>query len=69
MADPGHRTSAALDYGYKQLPYEPFLGGGLITALSVPIITAVGLPVFTVASIVVTALCGWLGMRRSAEST
>ena len=69
MADPEHRTSAALDYGYKQLPYEPFLGGGLITALSVPIITAVGLPVFTVASIVVTALCGWLGMRRSAEST
>jgi len=69
MADPEHRTSAALGYGYKQLPYEPFLGGGLITALSVPIITAVGLPVFTVASIVVTALCGWLGMRRSAEST
>jgi ESS family glutamate:Na+ symporter len=30
MVDPQRRTSTANDYGYKQLIYEPILGGGLI---------------------------------------
>ena len=47
MVDPQRRTSTADDNGYKQLVYEPILGGGLITALSVPLITEFGLPAFT----------------------
>ena len=31
MVDPQRRTATADAYGYKQLPYEPFLGGGLLT--------------------------------------
>jgi glutamate:Na+ symporter, ESS family len=54
MADPAHTAGAARGYGYKQLFYEPFLGGGVLTALSVPIIVAVGSLAFGIASAVVT---------------
>lgn len=64
MSDPRRSTDAARDYGYKQLLYEPLLGGGLLTALSVPLITALGLPAFTVASLGATAVVGWIGVRR-----
>ena len=69
MVDPQRRTSTANDYGYKQLPYEPFLGGGLITALSVPLITDWGLVPFTIASIVATmAMWLWGTLRRRAPA-
>ncbi|GAB25079.1 sodium/glutamate symporter [Gordonia polyisoprenivorans NBRC 16320 = JCM 10675] len=64
MVDPRRETSTANAYGYKQLPYEPFLGGGLITALSVPLIVAIGLPWFTAVSVVAVAVIGVWGMRR-----
>lgn len=63
MTDPLHVTTAARDYGYKQLLYEPFLGGGLLTALSVPLIASLGLPAFTGFSVVATVVVGWLGVR------
>src|SRR5690606_4574642 len=34
MVDPRRKTTTATAYGYKQLIYEPFLGGGIITAFS-----------------------------------
>lgn len=64
MADPQRRTTTTNDYGYKQLPYEPFLGGGLLTALSVPVITQMGLVPFTIGSVILTGLVGLWGMRR-----
>ncbi|OBA99864.1 sodium:glutamate symporter [Mycobacteriaceae bacterium 1482268.1] len=64
MVDPQRRTSTANDYGYKQLAYEPILGGGLITALSVPLITAFGLPAFTFASFALLIAIGVWGVRR-----
>lgn len=64
MADPQRRTSTANAYGYKQLPYEPFLGGGLITALSVPLIVSMGLGLFTALSAVAAVLIGVWGIRR-----
>ncbi|WP_348789956.1 sodium:glutamate symporter [Leifsonia sp. NPDC080035] len=54
MADPGRTTAAARAYGYKQLTYEPLLGGGILTALSVPIILVIGPVWFGVASAVIT---------------
>jgi ESS family glutamate:Na+ symporter len=64
MADPGRTTAAARAYGYKQLTYEPILGGGVLTALSVPIILQIGSLWFGVASLVVTAgLILWGTMR------
>lgn len=51
LADFGQsQGNVATTYGYKQLTYEPILGGGIITALSVPFITDVGLVPFTVVS-------------------
>lgn len=55
MADPAHSTNAAMSYGYKQLFYEPFLGGGILTALSVPIILNVGSLAFGITSAAITA--------------
>lgn len=64
MVDPRRQTSAATDYGYKQLAYEPILGGGLITALSVPLIAILGLPAFTIASMILVVLVGLWGIAR-----
>ena len=55
MADPAHTTGNAAGYGYKQLFYEPFLGGGVLTALSVPIILSIGSLMFGIASACATA--------------
>ena len=64
MADPARSTAAARAYGYKQLTYEPLLGGGILTALSVPIILVIGPVWFGAASAVVTvALILWGVLR------
>lgn len=58
MVDPKDKTEAMESFGYKQLLFEPFVGGGIITALSMPAIILLGLPTFTIiASIVCIA---WL---------
>lgn len=65
MADPKRQTNAATAYGYKQLTYEPLLGGGIITALAIPLIADVGLMPFAVASAIITvALAAWGMLRR-----
>jgi ESS family glutamate:Na+ symporter len=68
MADPAHTTGAAMGYGYKQLFYEPFLGGGILTALSVPLILSIGSLTFGIASAVAAAgLIVWgLALNRHA---
>ncbi len=42
MVDPDGRTKAMEGFGYKQLLFEPFVGGGLFTAISVPLIVQLG---------------------------
>jgi len=70
MVDPARRTTTANDYGYKQLPYEPLLGGGILTALCVPLITGWGLLPFTVVSGLVAAALGvWGCLRRRGRRT
>lgn len=36
--DPENRTPAAMSFGYKQLLHEPFMGGGLWTALALTLV-------------------------------
>lgn len=48
MVDPHNKTNAVESFGYKQLMFEPFVGGGIITALAMPIILNIGLPWFTI---------------------
>lgn len=38
IADPDNKTPAYEAFGYKQLVFEPFFGGGLVTGLALPII-------------------------------
>jgi ESS family glutamate:Na+ symporter len=42
VTDPQQKTPAYESFGYKQLGFEPFFGGGLITAGSVPLIAQFG---------------------------
>ena len=40
--DPENKTPAAASFGYKQLIHEPFMGGGLWTALALPLVFTLG---------------------------
>ena len=42
MADPKQESPAYEAFGYKQLVFEPFFGGGLVTAASIPLIVQLG---------------------------
>jgi glutamate:Na+ symporter, ESS family len=74
MADPNNRANAMESFGYKQLLFEPFVGGGLFTALSVPLIAQLGpWPVLGITSaLLATAMAVGLlyfGRRRSDATT
>ena len=59
MVDPDGRTRATEGFGYKQLLFEPFVGGGLFTAASVPLIAQLGpWPVFGIAAVLLIASVG-----------
>ncbi|MCC5822253.1 MAG: hypothetical protein LAT64_09405 [Phycisphaerales bacterium] len=58
MSDPQDKTGAMNAFGYKQLLFEPIVGGGLFTAASLPLIAQYGpLPVLAGVSVVMLA---WL---------
>ncbi|HIW47383.1 MAG TPA: sodium:glutamate symporter [Candidatus Yaniella excrementigallinarum] len=42
MADPRQKSPAYEAFGYKQLVFEPFFGGGLVTAAAIPVIVQLG---------------------------
>jgi len=42
LADPTNKTGAREGFAYKQLIFEPFMGGGLITATAVVVIAELG---------------------------
>lgn len=42
IVDPEGVTPTLESFGYKQLGFEPFLGGGLLTAMSLPLIAQFG---------------------------
>ena len=43
VADPDDESPALEAFGYKQLAFEPIFGGGLITAISIPVMYAFGI--------------------------
>lgn len=58
MADPENKSGAMESFGYKQLLFEPVVGGGLFTAASLPLILHFGpLPILIFCSFLMT---GWL---------
>jgi ESS family glutamate:Na+ symporter len=53
IADPANTSPAMEGFGYKQLLFEPIVGGGIFTAASVPLIFYFGpLPMLALAIIV-----------------
>lgn len=70
LADPDHRSPALEAFGYKQLLFEPVVGGGLFTAVSVPLIFEFGpWPVLILAAMLTAgwAALGILYFGRLAE--
>ena len=50
--DPENKTEATAAFGYKQLLHEPFMGGGIVTALALTLVFTIGwVPVFVVSTV------------------
>ncbi|WP_314733478.1 sodium:glutamate symporter [Anaerobacillus sp. CMMVII] len=54
IADPDIETPALEGFGYKQLLFEPLVGGGLFTAASLPLIYQFGPVAILIVSVIVT---------------
>jgi len=72
IVDPEYKTGTAEAFGLKQIIYEPFLGGGLITALSPFAIIYWGIwnSIFICFIIIIAFLCisimnGWTKLNRN----
>ncbi|MCC5831229.1 MAG: hypothetical protein JJU36_17455 [Phycisphaeraceae bacterium] len=67
ISDPRNRTGAIESFGYKQLLFEPLVGGGLITALSLPLAARFGATPMLLISMVlmIVSLVGGLMLARS----
>ena len=70
--DPESRTIAAASFGYKQLLHEPFMGGGLWTALALVLVYQVGwkkIWLFSVLMTVLWSVAAYLVVRRNRRSS
>ncbi len=61
MADPNQKSPAYEAFGYKQLVFEPFFGGGLVTAASIPLIVQLGPYPLLIIMAVLLVLALWSG--------
>ncbi len=62
VVDPKNDSPAFESFGYKQLVFEPLLGGGLVTSLSVPLIFEFGPIPFLIISAVMCLLGLLMGL-------
>lgn len=69
MVDPKNRTNTVDAFGYKQLMFEPLMGGGIVTALSMPLIITLGLPLFVTICAGVTLFWLCLGVYHFGRRT
>lgn len=70
VTDPEGESPAFEAFGYKQLVFEPFFGGGLVTALAVPIIFLTGIWPLFFAMLTVWLIAvgfGWFYFKPRAE--
>lgn len=66
-ADPESKTCATQAFGYKQLLHEPFMGGGLWTALALPLLYKLGWAVMlgiSAAALLLWAVAAFIFIRR-----
>ncbi len=70
LVDPNYKTDTAQAFGFKQMLYEPFLGGGFITATAPFILISLGIwySIWAAAGIMlvfgfISYISGWTRMR------
>ncbi|AFG38197.1 sodium/glutamate symporter [Spirochaeta africana] len=63
IADPENKTPAFEAFGYKQLLFEPLVGGGIFTAVSAPLVFTFGLPVMLMVTAVILLFWLVIGLR------
>ncbi len=72
LADPSNHSKARESFGYKQLAFEPFMGGGIVTVGSVIVLHEFGqVPVLIVVTLVTAfwiSLGLWLGRRKKTAA-
>jgi glutamate:Na+ symporter, ESS family len=71
LVDPHYKTDTAQAFGFKQMLYEPFLGGGFITATAPFLIISMGLwwsvvvsGVIMLVFLLISRLNGWFSFQR-----
>ena len=64
IADPPNRSGGLEAFGYKQLLFEPVVGGGLFTAASIPLIAQLGAVPVLIGTSLLLAFWVVLGLRR-----
>ncbi|MGN1401371.1 MAG: sodium/glutamate symporter [Bacillus sp. (in: firmicutes)] len=62
IVDPEGKSPALNAFGYKQILFEPMVGGGLITAASVPLIIQFGSIPVLIGAIVLTGISLYIGI-------
>lgn len=71
VADPEDKSPALEAFGYKQLVFEPLFGGGLVTALAIPVMFATGSVYWILIPMVIVfivAISGGLYYHRGVKS-
>ncbi len=63
LADPSNKSKARESFAYKQLVFEPFMGGGIVTASAVIVIHEFGLTTVLVGSSIITVFWLLLGLH------
>lgn len=63
LVDPTNKSHAREAFAYKQLAFEPFMGGGLITATAAIIIAKAGMVPALIGASVIFVFWVWLGLR------
>lgn len=61
IVDPDYKTNALEAFAYKQLLHEPFMGGGIITSMFIPLLGIGGITMaYTLFYISITVIILWL---------
>lgn len=74
LADPSNHAKARESFAYKQLIFEPFMGGGIVTASAVIVLHEFGQMPVLIACTIITLFWLWLGLwlgrkrQRSAKN-
>jgi ESS family glutamate:Na+ symporter len=68
MVDPARQTDVVSGYSYRQLVTRPILGGGFVTAMSVPLISNIGLPAFMAGAVMILIAMTVWGIRHARVS-